>query len=449
MTKSQSKKIFDKYNPAGDVVSCPKGKTKLRDLLNFYAIAAVNLYGIIPRCEFAEIFNSYNKEQITSADVYKILLPKVLKDKWYGFYKDYIVHYLALDNFDLVEYLEREQVGKPRYIPQKEDFLLYEDEEYEDTDHWDNVFDYMCEAFGDSDNTFDCLEEIKEYLTFDFGINKIGAILEKYNIVLDDEKQAQDFFSMLMNAANNTRKWHNKGYTPEEMMKFNSKTESKSPVFINQHKQIWPNEKCPCGSGKKYKKCCGTDESGGQAHLSHNDCGFFYNTWYKLLLLVNKKLSIVESKNMSVESFINDDAQLYKVSQKLWENPKIISAIINEGNLLSEKEIQLFQSWEKHHIQGQFILVKYEPEYAVLMHTIDEKTTKLYAVKGLKTSVAQIMQNKFPIMLETVLLPFEDKIVYDSFMSSYPVSLGEGIMEIIEKDYNKVMKTSGVVTRIG
>ena len=22
-------------------------------------------------------------------------------------------------------------------------------------------------------------------------------------------------------------------------------------------RKIWPNELCPCGSGKKYKKCCG------------------------------------------------------------------------------------------------------------------------------------------------------------------------------------------------
>jgi len=449
MTKNEAKKIFDRYNTITDVVSCPKGKTKVRDLLDLYAIAAANLYGIIRRDEFVEIFNAHNKEQTTSDEVYKILLPKVLKDKWYGFYKDYIVHYLALDNFDLVEYLEREQSGKPRYIPQKEDFLQYENEEYEDTDHWNNAFDYMCEAFGDSDNTFDCLEEIKEYLTFDFGINKIGAILEKFNIVLEDQKQAQEFFNKLLDAANNTRKWHNKGFTPEEMMKINAKARPKSPVFINQSKQTWPNEKCPCGSGKKYKKCCGTDEYSVSAHLNNNECELFYNTWYKLLLLVNKKLSIVESKNMSVESFINDDAQLFKISQKLWENPNIISEIVSEGNMLSSKEIQLFQSWEKYHIKGQFTLVKYEPEYTVLMHAIDEGVTKLYAVKGLKTSIAQIMQNKFPVMLETVLLPFEDKIIYDSFISSYPVSLGEGIMEIIEKDYNKAMEASGVVTRLG
>lgn len=32
------------------------------------------------------------------------------------------------------------------------------------------------------------------------------------------------------------------------------KTENK--VFLNSNRKIGRNEKCPCGSGKKYKKCC-------------------------------------------------------------------------------------------------------------------------------------------------------------------------------------------------
>ncbi|MDR0369519.1 MAG: SEC-C domain-containing protein [Candidatus Peribacteria bacterium] len=27
-----------------------------------------------------------------------------------------------------------------------------------------------------------------------------------------------------------------------------------------QHKKVRPNDPCPCGSGKKYKKCCGANE---------------------------------------------------------------------------------------------------------------------------------------------------------------------------------------------
>lgn len=32
---------------------------------------------------------------------------------------------------------------------------------------------------------------------------------------------------------------------------------SNTPDSFMQLKKIYPNDKCPCGSGKKYKKCCG------------------------------------------------------------------------------------------------------------------------------------------------------------------------------------------------
>ena len=35
--------------------------------------------------------------------------------------------------------------------------------------------------------------------------------------------------------------------------------EQKSSTTIVKGAKIYPNDPCPCGSGKKYKKCCGTD----------------------------------------------------------------------------------------------------------------------------------------------------------------------------------------------
>ena len=33
--------------------------------------------------------------------------------------------------------------------------------------------------------------------------------------------------------------------------------EQKSSATVKKEKKIYPNDPCPCGSGKKYKKCCG------------------------------------------------------------------------------------------------------------------------------------------------------------------------------------------------
>lgn len=29
---------------------------------------------------------------------------------------------------------------------------------------------------------------------------------------------------------------------------------------ISSNEKIYPNDSCPCGSGKKYKKCCGSNK---------------------------------------------------------------------------------------------------------------------------------------------------------------------------------------------
>ena len=44
-------------------------------------------------------------------------------------------------------------------------------------------------------------------------------------------------------------------FSEEELKKFYK--EQKEPTTIRKPKKIGRNDPCPCGSGKKYKKCCG------------------------------------------------------------------------------------------------------------------------------------------------------------------------------------------------
>lgn len=44
-------------------------------------------------------------------------------------------------------------------------------------------------------------------------------------------------------------------FTPERQKEL-YKEQKKSTTIVNEAK-VYPNDPCPCGSGKKYKKCCG------------------------------------------------------------------------------------------------------------------------------------------------------------------------------------------------
>ena len=56
------------------------------------------------------------------------------------------------------------------------------------------------------------------------------------------------------------------GHMPNEMIKREMEKGifSPRPIIVsgnteadNSFKKIYPNDPCPCGSGKKFKKCCG------------------------------------------------------------------------------------------------------------------------------------------------------------------------------------------------
>jgi hypothetical protein len=452
MTEAQRKKIFETYNPADGVVRCPKGRAKIRKPLDLYAKAAVNLYGIILRSELAEIFNAQNDEQTTAEEIYTLLLPNVLKNGWYGFYQDYIVHYAALRDFDWVRFLERAQEGKPRYTPDKETFLKYEWEDYDDSGHWLNLRKFMLDIFGYKLvlGMVKAFDEIRDYLTHNGDFNTVYSILKKHGLVFDDIEQSKKFLELTVKAKNNTRIWENKGYTPEELHTIQQKELLSKPreLTINRPKKPGPNEPCFCGSGRKYKHCCGRIAESGSAQLSFSERKFFYETWYKLLDFVNRKYGILNIRIDPVYPSYHDETQLHKIRERLWANPELITEFTGSDYRLSKEEISLLQSWKKRHIKGCFMLIRYEPDSAILIRTDKGEETRLYAVKGMTTSIAEAMSRRLPVMLETVLLPFNDKIIYDSFIASDSVSFGKNITSLLDKEYHEVKEKYGLISTL-
>ena len=75
----------------------------------------------------------------------------------------------------------------------------------------------------------------------------IDIFLQAYEIQSDEEREI--FIYELELLAKSIRKWSLKGYTENEIEKANARV-------VNEVK-VGRNDPCICGSGKKYKKCCG------------------------------------------------------------------------------------------------------------------------------------------------------------------------------------------------
>ena len=126
--------------------------------------------------------------------------------------------------------------------------------------------------------------------------------MSETDIVFKSEKQMNEFLGLLMDAHNNTRMKENRGHKPNELMRkeffggmptivpgssqaaemlrdaapqlkergisvdLEGNADTITTVMypkklegnvVRIEKKVYPNDPCPCGSGKKYKKCCG------------------------------------------------------------------------------------------------------------------------------------------------------------------------------------------------
>lgn len=447
MTGEKAKKIFEQYNCTSDVVRCPNGRAIIRKLLDSYARAAVNLYGIISCDDFVSIFNKQNVDQTSNEEIYILLLPLVLKNGWYGFYKEYIVHYSFFDDFGQADYLLKYQADKPRYIPEKDEFLKYVIEDYTDNDHLWNVRRFMLDVFGYSRDTSKGYEDVRDYIIYGDGIKELGPILDRYNLIFSEEKQLQEFINLIMLAKNNTRIWENNGYTPSELHGILSKRDKNIVKFPTlQRQKVGRNDPCPCGSGKKYKKCCAIFEDTKTAQLSSDECRVFYETWYGLMGFVNERKSVVNAKIKPEYPNTVSDMMVHKVREVLWEKPELIDEYISETELSQEK-IDILRLWRTNHKKGMFFILEYQPEYAVAIAPNEQGEDRLYGIKGMSNSIANALRRDLPVQIETVLLPFKGKIIYDSFMSSMPIGFAEGARAAFHEMYDKAIKY-GIITSL-
>ena len=177
---------------------------------------------------------------------------------------------------NLYERIEEYQGDREFYMPSPEEVLDYAKHGYPSEDpSYKKLENFLREELHL--NTVQVIELM--YIVFkEFSMDgMLSDIMEEFNnknVVFDSEKQTEEFAAIMMNVNNNTRMLDFRGYTPNEIARMSSPKASSAvmpsmvpmgslastPSFIPSNaatKKIYPNDPCPCGSGKKYKKCCG------------------------------------------------------------------------------------------------------------------------------------------------------------------------------------------------
>ena len=102
------------------------------------------------------------------------------------------------------------------------------------------------------------------------GIQEILNIFQINHVLVSSEKQLKDLVLLLCEFWNDTRMRINRGHKPNELAYNNtikivpagSRKDNIIDLGQKTKNKIYPNDLCPCGSGKKYKKCCGKKRNG-------------------------------------------------------------------------------------------------------------------------------------------------------------------------------------------
>ncbi len=182
--------------------------------------------------------------------------------------------------------------------------------------------------------------------------------------------------------------------------------------------------------------------------LAPHETERFYRIWTPLLQFVNQKRKLVAPfSTTSVPGKITiplPDA--VKLRDALWEDDALREAFIAENPAeLSGEDLGLVASWQ-YRVAGNFFIFKHLKKHSIFLD--DSSPATAYTVVGLVSPIEDIVGPYLPIMVQTVLLPFENQIIYDSLMAPYSVTFGGGIRSSLKDAYRDAQERGNVLTSL-
>jgi hypothetical protein len=180
--------------------------------------------------------------------------------------------------------------------------------------------------------------------------------------------------------------------------------------------------------------------------LSPQDTERFYRIWWPLLHYVNAERRIVPELLTTPEKATLSGQEARPIRDVLWKYDELREAFIAKNPAsLSAADLAMVASWDNR-IQGKFFIFRYLSKHTVfLAHT---ELPQAYGVLGLMSPVQAVISQPLPILIDAVLLPFENKIIYDGMLVPYSVIFGSGIRNSLNEAYRTVQERGGVTTTL-
>lgn len=230
-------------------------------LLTSYCHAAVYLYGVVTKKDILDIYHKYEKKEVSEKVLDKVLSQLCEKSEDYILANGYFMDERLYDDTEY-RYILEEQRQYPRYFPDsREEMLAYGNSAGQ---YLSNELYFFAEYLEKNQNldpakitslylyVIDSLRMNREY-------KEISLLCLNSGCKLNTQKKIRELMSNLDRLDLVLRKWEFNGHNKKEISpeEPNAEPENTKILPFKKAAKIYPNDLCPCGSGKKYKYCCG------------------------------------------------------------------------------------------------------------------------------------------------------------------------------------------------
>jgi hypothetical protein len=136
----------------------------------------------------------------------------------------------------------------------------------------------------------------------------------------------------------------------------------------------------------------------------------------------------------------------HRIRTALWKDPVILQRFTKENPYaLPAEDLAVAASWE-HRVEGTFFVFRHLKRHTILIDESDPP--RAFAVHGLTDPISAILGPDLPVAVQAVLLPFEEKIVYDGLLAPYPVIFGSGIRHSLKEAYDRIRERDAVIASL-
>jgi hypothetical protein len=174
----------------------------------------------------------------------------------------------------------------------------------------------------------------------------------------------------------------------------------------------------------------------------------FYRIWLALLHYVKEQQHLIPAFPASEErnGLLPLSDELY-LRNALWADETLRERFLSVNPAgLSSADLAVVASW-RYRRAGSFYLMRTLKKYTVFLS--EDTPPRAYGVLGLSTPIEELARGPLPVLVQAVLLPFEDQIIYDGLLQWYAVVFGPGIRARLNVEYRNAQEREGVVTALG